>query len=309
LITARLIQPPGTSGPPRFFWSARGAGHGVSCCYFRRSSLKHRSQCPGPPPPPSGGEPREQLPSTPTRQTGAQHALAPPTAPRSAGARPCWSLSRSPGVLAGLVSAAGSGGPAGEKFLHLHLALCGAPQPPSTRGDLKPSAPAEIRGPYKPNSPRPSPHAHQRLLPNPRLGQTDQALFPDPPRLRTRQTSATIFDAMHNCLGRPVRWRRADRAVTSGSIPGPRARPQPERHVCFPTFWLIKCVGDPVFFAPRTSARAAPWAAPLRSARSSASAEKQPSQGRASKKRPDTAHLQGGPRANAGAPPGCWTGL
>lgn len=123
----------------------------------------------------------------------------------------------------------------------IFILLCGGPSHLDT-WDLKPEAPPEIRGPYKPIA----------------TGVTGMQISDLQPRLAKLTKHFTLirsmthpgnisnhFDAMHNLLsgqhGAP-----AD-AAYMGSILA-KLRPS-ERNVAS-YVWLIKCVGDPVFCAP-----------------------------------------------------------
>jgi hypothetical protein len=123
----------------------------------------------------------------------------------------------------------------------IFILLCGGPSHVDT-WDLKPDAPAEIRGPYKPIA---------TAVPGTRLSElhTRLAKLTDHICLiRSMSHPGNIsnhFDAMHNLLaGEP--GAPAD-ATYFGSVV---ARVRPSRRNVASYVWLIKCVGDPVFCAP-----------------------------------------------------------
>jgi hypothetical protein len=143
-------------------------------------------------------------------------------------------------VAAGVDEKRGLGKGAAEKSC-IFILLCGGPSHLDT-WDLKPEAPAEIRGPYQPIA---------TTVPGMRISE----LHPHLSQL-TRHFSlirsmthvgniSNHFDAMHHCLSGQA-GSPAD-APYIGSILS-KARPN-ERSIA-PYVWLIKCVGDPVFCAP-----------------------------------------------------------
>jgi hypothetical protein len=139
-----------------------------------------------------------------------------------------------PGTLAARVDGAG-----GKSCIF--ILLCGGPSHLDT-WDLKPEAPAEIRGPYKPAA---------TAVPGMRINELHTrmpALADKFALIRSMTHPGNIsnhFDAMHNCLagqhGAP-----AD-APYLGSI---LAKVRPSERALASYVWLIKCVGDPVFCAP-----------------------------------------------------------
>jgi hypothetical protein len=146
-----------------------------------------------------------------------------------------------PGMVAARVDGkkAGDGG-AAEKSC-IFLLLCGGPSHLDT-WDLKPSAPAEIRGPYQPIATK-VPGMHLSEL-HPRLAElTDQFCL-----IRSMTHPGNIsnhFDAMHNCLS-------GQHAAPADSpyIGSVLAKVRPSQRNIASYVWLIKCVGDPVFCAP-----------------------------------------------------------
>ncbi|OAI41218.1 hypothetical protein AYO40_03670 [Planctomycetaceae bacterium SCGC AG-212-D15] len=144
-----------------------------------------------------------------------------------------------PGLVAARVDGSGAR-PAREKSC-IFILLCGGASHLDT-WDLKPDAPDEIRGPYRPIA---------TTVPGLRLNELH-------PRLAKLARHCCVinsmshpgaisnhFDAMHNCLSGQA-TPPAD-APYMGSILA-KLRPS-ERNVAS-YVWLIKCVGDPVFCAP-----------------------------------------------------------
>jgi hypothetical protein len=123
----------------------------------------------------------------------------------------------------------------------IYILLCGGASHLDT-WDLKPDAPEDIRGPYKPI---------QTSVPGmricelaPRLAKHGQ----DFSVIRSMHHPGAIsnhFDAMHNSLS-GQETPPAD-APYMGSI---LAKFRPTQKTVAPYVWLIKCVGDPVFCAP-----------------------------------------------------------
>lgn len=145
-----------------------------------------------------------------------------------------------PGTVAALTDGAKKSTGAAEKSC-IFLLLCGGPSH-LDMWDLKPEAPAEIRGPYKPAAasvpgvriaelqPRLAMLAHQFTL------------------IRSMTHPGNIsnhFDAMHNLLA-GQHAAPAD-APYLGSI---LSKVRPSQKSLASYVWLIKCVGDPVFCAP-----------------------------------------------------------
>jgi len=123
----------------------------------------------------------------------------------------------------------------------IFLLLCGGPSHLDT-WDLKPDAPDEIRGPYKPIA---------TAVPGMQLSELHTRLATMTDRfslVRSMTHPGNIsnhFDAMHNCLSGQEQ-APADSPYL-GSILS-KLRPS-ERNIVWYA-WLIKCVGDPVFCAP-----------------------------------------------------------
>ena len=147
----------------------------------------------------------------------------------------------SPGmVVAGVDPNQGLGRGAAAKSC-IFVLLCGGPSHLDT-WDLKPEAPAEIRGPYQPISTTVPgmkiSSLHQRMA-----GMTDDFSL-----IRSMTHIGNIsnhFDAMHHCLS-----GQADAPLDSPYIGSVMAKVRPNERGVAPYVWLIKCVGDPVFCAP-----------------------------------------------------------
>jgi hypothetical protein len=123
----------------------------------------------------------------------------------------------------------------------IFVLLCGGPSH-LDMWDLKPDAPAEIRGPYKPA---------QTNVPGVRICELQ-------PRLASRADKFALirsmthpgnisnhFDAMHNLLA--GQHNAPQDAPYLGSI---LSKVRPSQKALASYVWLIKCVGDPVFCAP-----------------------------------------------------------
>jgi hypothetical protein len=143
-------------------------------------------------------------------------------------------------VTAAVNSKRGLGGGAAEKSC-IFVLLCGGPSHLDT-WDLKPEAPAEIRGPYQPIA---------TTVPGMRISELH-------PRLSTLTRYFSLirsmthvgnisnhFDAMHHCLS-----GQAEAPPDSPYIGSILASLRPSQRSIAPYVWLIKCVGDPVFCAP-----------------------------------------------------------
>jgi hypothetical protein len=140
-----------------------------------------------------------------------------------------------------------SGKAVASKKCCIFLLLCGGPSHLDT-WDLKPNAPSEIRGPYKPISTKVPGMQLSEL--HPMLAKvTDQFCL-----IRSMTHPAPIanhFDAMHNLLSGQVVERvkegEADSLPYLGSVV---AKQLPSERNLVSNAWLIKCVGPPVFCAP-----------------------------------------------------------
>ncbi|MFL5241585.1 MAG: DUF1501 domain-containing protein, partial [Gemmataceae bacterium] len=123
----------------------------------------------------------------------------------------------------------------------IFILLCGGPSHLDT-WDLKPQAPSEIRGPYKPVATK-VPGVRISEL-HPRLAQlTDHFCL-----IRSMTHPGNIsnhFDAMHHCLS-----GQADAPADSPYLGSVLSKLRPSQQNVASYVWLIKCVGDPVFCAP-----------------------------------------------------------
>jgi hypothetical protein len=145
-----------------------------------------------------------------------------------------------PGVVAARVDATSSGRPTGEKSC-IFILLCGGPSHIDT-WDLKPDAPDDFRGPYRPIATK---------VPGMRISDLHTRLAPLADRfclIRSMTHPGNIsnhFDAMHNALS--GQHAAPPDSAYMGSI---LAKVKPSRRNVASYVWLIKCVGDPVFCAP-----------------------------------------------------------
>src|SRR5437764_2386722 len=148
-----------------------------------------------------------------------------------------WTI---PGMVAGRLDAAEEPRGAKEKSC-IFILLCGGPSHLDT-WDLKPDAPAEIRGPYKPIA---------TAVPGMRLNEMHERLARLTDHfclIRSMTHPGNIsnhFDAMHNSLG-----GQAGAPADSPYIGSVLAKVRPSQRAVASYVWLIKCVGDPVFCAP-----------------------------------------------------------
>jgi Protein of unknown function (DUF1501) len=146
-----------------------------------------------------------------------------------------------PGIVAAGVSADRKlGGGAAEKSC-IFILLCGGPSHLDT-WDLKPEAPAEIRGPYQPIGT--SVPGMQISELHPRLAKLTQHFS----LIRSMTHVGNIsnhFDAMHHLLS-----GQAEAPPDSPYIGSILAKVRPTQRTVASYVWLIKCVGDPVFCAP-----------------------------------------------------------
>ena len=129
----------------------------------------------------------------------------------------------------------------------IFILLCGGPSHVDT-WDMKPNAPASIRGPYQPIATK---------VPGMRINEmhTQLAQVTDRFTLINSMTHpgsiSNHFDAMHNLLSgqsaRRVQQGMPDDQPYLGSFV---ARLKPSKRNLVSNAWLIKCVGPPVFCAP-----------------------------------------------------------
>jgi len=142
-------------------------------------------------------------------------------------------------VAAGVDGNRGLGGGAAQKSC-IFVLLCGGPSHVDT-WDMKPEAPAEIRGPYKPIATK---------VPGMQISElhTRLAKLTDHFSLIRSMTHvgniSNHFDAMHHLLSGQAA-APAD-APYIGSI---LSKVRPTQRSVASYVWLIKCVGDPVFCA------------------------------------------------------------
>ncbi len=152
-----------------------------------------------------------------------------------------------PGLVLGKDKFDASGKAVASKKCCIFVLLCGGPSHIDT-WDLKPDAPSEIRGPYKPI--RSKVPGMQLSELHPKLSRvTDQFCL-----IRSMTHPRPInnhFDAMHNLLSgqvvERVRQGVPDDLPYIGSVVAKHL--SNERNL-ITNAWLIKCVGDPVFCAP-----------------------------------------------------------
>lgn len=150
----------------------------------------------------------------------------------------------SPGmVAAGVDPRQGLGRGAAERSC-IFVLLCGGPSHLDT-WDLKPGAPAEIRGPYQPIATSVPGMAISEL--HPRLAKLTQHFT----LIRSMTHVGNIsnhFDAMHHSLS-----GQAGAPADSPYLGAILAKVRPTQRGVASYVWLIKCVGDPVFCAPNIS--------------------------------------------------------
>ena len=148
-------------------------------------------------------------------------------------------------AVPGMVAARMDGGAkdrqgAAEKSC-IFILLCGGPSHLDT-WDLKPGAPNEIRGPYKPIA---------TTVPGMRISELHTNLAKLTKHfclIRSMTHPGNIsnhFDAMHNSLS-----GQAGAPADSPYIGSVLAKVRPSQRNVANYVWLIKCVGDPVFCAP-----------------------------------------------------------
>src|SRR6478752_5683750 len=142
-------------------------------------------------------------------------------------------------VAAGVDSEQGLGGGSAEKSC-IFILLCGGPSHLDT-WDLKPEAPAEIRGPYKPIA---------TSVPGMRISELHTRLATLTQHLSLIRSMTHVgnisnhFDAMHHCLS-----GQANAPADAPYIGSILSKVRPTRRTVASYVWLIKCVGDPVFCA------------------------------------------------------------
>jgi hypothetical protein len=130
-------------------------------------------------------------------------------------------------------------GPAPKSVIF--VLLCGGPSHLDT-WDLKPEAPAEIRGPYQPIA---------TAVPGMQINEMHTRLAPLADKFSLIRSMTHVgnisnhFDAMHHLLS-----GQANAPVDAPYLGSILAKVRPTRQTAAPYVWLIKCVGDPVFCAP-----------------------------------------------------------
>ena len=152
-----------------------------------------------------------------------------------------------PGMVMGSDKIDASGKAVASKKCCIFVLLCGGPSHVDT-WDMKPEAPLDFRGPYKPISTRvPGMQINEMHT---RLAQlTDQFTLIN--SMSHPGAISNHFDAMHNLLS-----GQSDRRVQNGR-PNDQpymgsfiAKHKPSTRNFVSNAWLIKCVGPPVFCAP-----------------------------------------------------------
>ncbi|HXD87229.1 MAG TPA: DUF1501 domain-containing protein [Urbifossiella sp.] len=146
-----------------------------------------------------------------------------------------------PGAVAARISNPASSTRARHDKSCIFILLCGGPSHLDT-WDLKPAAPAEIRGPYKPIA---------TAVPGMRISELHTNLAKLTKHIcliRSMTHPGNIsnhFDAMHNSLS-----GQASAPADSPYLGSILAKVRPSQRALASYVWLIKCVGDPVFCAP-----------------------------------------------------------
>ena len=144
-----------------------------------------------------------------------------------------------PGTVTARMSVPGEVRAGGKSCIF--ILLCGGPSHIDT-WDLKPDAPAEIRGPYRPAA---------TTVPGMRINEMHTKLATLAKHftlIRSMNHPGNIsnhFDAMHNLLS-GEHGAAAD-APYLGSV---LSKVRPSQRSMASYMWLIKCIGDPVFCAP-----------------------------------------------------------
>ncbi|MCI0637952.1 MAG: DUF1501 domain-containing protein [Gemmataceae bacterium] len=146
-----------------------------------------------------------------------------------------------PGTVAASVDAErGLGGVAAEKSC-IFVLLCGGPSHLDT-WDLKPGAPDDIRGPYRPIA---------SAVPGMRISELNTRLSTLTQHFTLIRSMTHVgnisnhFDAMHHLLS-----GQAGAAADSPYLGSIMSRVRTSERNIANYVWLIRCVGDPVFCAP-----------------------------------------------------------
>src|SRR5947207_6249614 len=122
----------------------------------------------------------------------------------------------------------------------IFVLLCGGPSHLDT-WDLKPEAPDDIRGPYRPIA---------TAVPGMRISELNTRLATLTQHFSLIRSMTHVgnisnhFDAMHHCLS-----GQADAPADSPYIGSILSKVRPTQRTVASYVWLIKCVGDPVFCA------------------------------------------------------------
>jgi hypothetical protein len=146
-----------------------------------------------------------------------------------------------PGIVAARMDGGKTRSPGAAEKSCIFILLCGGPSHVDT-WDMKPNAPAEIRGPYKPIA---------TTVPGMRISElhTRLAKLTDHFSLIRSMTHpgniSNHFDAMHNALS-----GQESAPADSPYIGSVLSKVRPSQKNMASYVWLIKCVGDPVFCAP-----------------------------------------------------------
>ncbi len=144
-----------------------------------------------------------------------------------------------PGTVTASVPLSGSGKPNGKSCIF--ILLCGGPSHLDT-WDLKPEAPLEIRGPYKPIASAVPGMQISELHPKLSKLTSDFCLI----RSMTHPGNiSNHFDAMHNSLS-----GQSDAPADAPYMGSVLSKLRPSERNAASYVWLIKCIGDPVFCAP-----------------------------------------------------------
>src|SRR6516164_7117016 len=145
-----------------------------------------------------------------------------------------------PGLVAARVDAGKESRGAAERSC-IFVLLCGGPSHLDT-WDLKPSAPEDIRGPYKPAA---------TSVPGMRISELHTNLSKLTQHFSLIRSMTHVgnisnhFDAMHHLLS-----GQAGAPLDSPYMGSILAKVRPSQRNVASYVWLIKCVGDPVFCAP-----------------------------------------------------------
>src|SRR5438874_10862361 len=145
-----------------------------------------------------------------------------------------------PGIVAGRVDGSKTSKGAADRSC-IFVLLCGGPSHLDT-WDLKPAAPDDIRGPYRPIG---------TTVPGMRISELHTRLSTLTRHFSLIRSMTHVgninnhFDAMHHCLS-----GQADAPLDSPYIGSILAKVRPTERTVASYVWLIKCVGDPVFCAP-----------------------------------------------------------